>query len=72
METKQIELKLQTLALRGATGIATRGELSGSVYRLTGTQVLPARQVYDTVTGQVVTVVGSGVLHLNPLQIKQR
>lgn len=56
--------RLQTLAASGASGIATRGGLAAANEVVGGAGYAPGRLVYDTVTGQVVTVVGSTTAYL--------
>jgi hypothetical protein len=62
-ETHDIVMRLHTLAARGASRIATRGALTSHHVTL-GVEAAAGRQVYDTVTGQMATVVSSTVAYL--------
>lgn len=61
--------RLTILSAQGASGIATRGDLSATVAQVANTGVKPGRLVYDPVTGQTVTVVGSATAYLTQEQI---
>lgn len=56
--------RLQTLAIAGASGIATQGGLAAKADAVGGPGFAPGRMVYDKVTGQFVQVVGSTVVHI--------
>ena len=58
-EPDNVMLGLELLAARGASGIATQGSIAGKSEVVGGPGFAPGRLVYDTVTGQVVTVIGS-------------
>jgi hypothetical protein len=55
---------LQLLNAQAARGIATRGPLSDEIHVDPALGVAPGRIVYDTVTGQKVTVVGATFAYL--------
>jgi len=56
--------RLQTLAIAGASGIATQGGIAAKSEAIGGAGFAPGRMVYDKVTGQFVEIVGSTVAHL--------
>lgn len=58
-------LRLQTLKAQGASGIATKGSHAAQHAAAGGPGFAPGRMVYDTVTGQIVTVIGSTVAYIS-------
>lgn len=63
-ETDNVTRGLQILAARGAAGIATRGGLASQVDAIGGAGLTAGRKVFDSVTGQVVEVIGTTTAYL--------
>lgn len=57
-------VRLQTLAARGASKIATHGSIAAKSSAVGGLGFVPGRMVYDKVTGQMVEVIGATTVHL--------
>ena len=61
---ENVLVQLQLLNAQAASGIATRGPLSDAIYSDRTLGVAPGRLVYDSVSGQTVTVLGATVAYL--------
>lgn len=56
--------RMKLLNANGPARLAVQTSPAQRVNLLAGTGVLPGRRVYDTVTGQMATVIGSAVAYL--------
>lgn len=70
-ETHDVVTRLKTLAALGAAGIATAGPLTSHHTKIGGAGVAAGRLVYDTVTGQTVTVVSSTIAYVPASMIEE-
>ena len=63
-ELDNVLVRLKLLNAAGPAKLAARGSPHERIHLLAGGGVIPDRLVRDMVTGQVATVVGSGVAYL--------
>lgn len=63
-ELEWVMTQLKLLNALGPAKLATRGSPAHRLHVLAGAGVLPGRQVIDTVTGQVATVLHVAVAYL--------